>query len=172
LYREDSGYRAIEREADRNSSDLAVTGSAIAAGVERLDEQTGRVKSELDSLEVAIGGSGLETPEKETLLQYVAAAQGETAALSREVTALREDAGRLNEQLAEEREINAALSEEHDRREAAGAAREKELEGTKGKLAKVKGQRNLYLAILIAVCIGILAYIAFRVLRFFRIIPV
>ncbi|MDR2797275.1 MAG: hypothetical protein LBB80_02935 [Treponema sp.] len=52
------------------------------------------------------------------------------------------------------------------------AAVKAELEGTKEELAKVKKQRNLYLATLIAVCIGVFDYIAFRVLRFFRIIPV
>jgi hypothetical protein len=164
-YREDSEYRAIERKADRNSIDLALTGSDIAAGVERIDGQTARVKSELDGIGAAILDSSLGDMEKGALLRQVAAAQKETAALRCEVTTLRKDAGRLNDQLVEQREINAALSAEHDRREAASAE-------VKAELAKVKGQRNLYLVILIAVCLGILGCIAFRVLRFLRIIPI
>jgi hypothetical protein len=171
-FREDSEYREIERKADRNSIDLAVTSADIAAGIERMDDQTARVQSELDDLEAAIDGSVLEGSAKETLLNHVAMAQKETMALRYEVTVLQKDAGHLNDQLAGQREISAALSAEHDRREAAGAAVKAELEGTKEELAKVKGQRNLYLAILIAVCLGILGYTAFRVLRFFRIIPV
>jgi beta-glucosidase-like glycosyl hydrolase len=172
VFTDDAAYRAIERDARQVGSELALTGADIAVGVERIDRQADRVISELESLETAIGGSGLESSEKEPLLLHVAAAQKETAALRGEVTVLRKDAGRLNDQLAEERKISAALSEEHDRREAAGAAVKAELEGKKEELAKVKGQRNLYLAILIAVCLGVLCYIAFRVLRFLRIIPV
>jgi chromosome segregation ATPase len=118
----------------------------------------------LDSLGAAILDSGLGAAEKSPLLYQVAAAQEETAAMRGEADRLREDAGRLNNQLAEQRELNAALSAEHDRREAAGAEVKVELEDTKKKLAKVKGQRNLYLALLIVVCLGILGYIAFRLL--------
>jgi hypothetical protein len=162
VFTDDAAYRAIERDADRNSAELAVTGADIAAGVERIEGRAERVKSELDSLGVAIGGSGLTDPEKGALLRQVAAAQKETAALRCEVSSLREDAGHLNSQLAEEREIAAALSAEHDKREAAWAAVKAELEGTKEKLAKTKGQRNLCLAVLIAICAGALGCIAVR----------
>jgi chromosome segregation ATPase len=172
VFTDDSVYRAIEREADGNSTELAVTGSDIAAGVERIDGRVERVKSELDGIGAAIGGAALSGEEKDILLSRVAAAQKETAALRGEAATLREDAGRLNGLLTEQRKISAALSVEHDRREAAGAAVKTELEGTKEELAKAKGQRNLYLVIIIAVCLGILGYIAFRVLRFLRIIPV
>jgi chromosome segregation ATPase len=171
-YQEDSDYRAIERDADRNRINLALTGTDLADGVERIDRQTARIKSELEGLGVAIDGSGLEDSEKETLLTHVAVVQKETAALRCEVITLRKAAERLNNQLAEQREISATLSVEYDRREAAGTEVKVELEGTKEELAKVRGQRNLYLAIFIAVCLGILGYIAFRVLRFLRIIPV
>ena len=171
-FRDDSAYRAIEREADRNSAELAVTGAGIAAGVERVDSHAERVESELDSLGVAIGGSSLGDVEKSALLRRVAVAQEEAAALRGEVGILREDTGRLNAQLAEQREISAALSAEHDKREAAASAVRIELEATKEELAEVKGRRNLYLVILIAVCTGILGYAAFRVLRFLRVIQV
>jgi hypothetical protein len=163
--RGDTGYRAIEREADRNSADLAITGSDIAAGAERIDSRAERVQSELDSLAAAVAGSALEGPAREALRGHVAMAQGEAAALRREAAALRGDAGRLNEQLAEERKIRAALSAEHDRREAAMAA-------VKAELAKEKGQRRLFLAVLIAVGVGVLGCIVFRILRVLRIIPV
>jgi predicted nucleic acid-binding Zn-ribbon protein len=171
-YRDDTDYRAIEREADRSNIELAITGADLASGVERIDNHAEKVKSELDNLGAAIIDSGLEDAEKRALLHQVATAQEETRDLRGEVDMLRKDTGRLNDQLAEQRGINAALSAEHDKREAAGAAVKEELEGKKEELAKVKGQRNLYLAILIAVIIGVLSIIALRVLRFLRIIPV
>jgi hypothetical protein len=121
-YREDSGCRAIEREADRNSADLVITGANIAAGVERIDSRAERVKSGPDGIGAAILDSGLGDVEKSAPLCQVAVAQEEAAAMRCEAGRLSEDTGRLNEQLAEEREIRAALSEEHDRREAASAA--------------------------------------------------
>jgi uncharacterized protein HemX len=78
----------------------------------------------------------------------------------------------LNVQLARQREINAALSGEHDKREAAGAEVKEELTETKEKLAKAGGQRNLFLAIMIALALAIVGFIVIRVLRFLRIIPV
>jgi regulator of replication initiation timing len=98
------------------------------------------------------------------MLHQVAIVQREAETLRDQVGVLRKDAGRLNDHLVEQRELNAALSVEHDRREATGAAVKAELEDTKEELAKVKGQRNRYLALLIVVCLGILGYIAFRVL--------
>ena len=168
----DTAYRAIEREADRNSASLAVTGAGIAAGVERIDGHAERVELELDNLETAIRDSGLADTEKSALLRQAAAAQGETTALRGEVGILRGDTGRLNEQLAEQRNIAAAFSEEHDKREAAGAAVKAELADTKEKLAKAGGQRNLFLAIMIALALAIVGFIVIRVLRFLRIIPV
>jgi chromosome segregation ATPase len=171
-FTDDTAYRTIERDAQRVETELAITGTDIAAGVERIDSRAERVKSELDSLGAAIGGSDLGDAEKSALLRQVAVAQEETAALRGEADTLRTDTMRLNEQLVEQRQINAALSAEHNRREAAAAAVRIELADTKEELAGAKGQRNLYLAILIAICIGVLAYIAFRVLRLFRVIPV
>jgi chromosome segregation ATPase len=171
-YREDSGYRAIEREADRNSADLAITGANIAAGVERINDQAERVESELDSLEAAIGGSSLADPEKCSLLRQVAVVQEEAAALRYEVGTLREDARRHTVQLEEQRSISAALSEEHDKREAARAEVKEDLAVTREKLAKVSGQRNLAIAIAAALALAVIGYIVIRVLRFLRIIPV
>jgi chromosome segregation ATPase len=169
---DDSAYRAIERDADRNSADLAITGANIAARAERIDTQAERVAAELDSLGAAISGSTLGDPEKGALLGRVAAAQDEAAALHGEAGRLREDAGRLSAQLAEQRNINAALSEEHDRREAASAEVKEDLAVTKEKLAKVSGQRNLAVAIATALALAIIGYIVIRVLRFLRVIPV
>jgi chromosome segregation ATPase len=164
IFIDDSIYRSIEGEAKRTESELAITGADIADGIKRIDHHAAQVSAELDSLEVAISGSGLDDAEKEIILHQVAIVQQEGETLRDQVGILRQDAGRLNDQLAEQRTINAALSAEHDRREAAGAAVKADLEGTKEELAKVKGQRNLYLTILIAVCLGILGYIVFRVL--------
>jgi chromosome segregation ATPase len=160
-YRGDTEYRAIEREANRNSAELAVTGAAIAADTERIAGHAARVVSELDGLEAAIGGSSLAEAEKEPLLLRAEATQAEAAALAVEAAALRKDAALLNDQLAKEREINAALSAEHDRREAAVAAVQEELEGVKGQLATVKQQRNLCFALLLAA----LGWVVFRLLR-------
>jgi hypothetical protein len=126
----------------------------------------------MDSLGAAIGGSSLGDVEKSALLRQAAVAQEEAVALRGEVGILREDAGRLNAQLVEQREISAALSAEHNKREAAASTVRIELEATKEELAEVKGRRNLYLAILIAAGIAVLGYAAFRVLRFLRVIPV
>jgi chromosome segregation ATPase len=171
-FTDDGAYRAIERDAQRAEAGLAVTGADIAAGAERADSRAERVKSELDSLGAAISGSGLGDAEKGALSRQVAAAQEEAAALRYETGRLREGAARLNEQLAEEREIRAALSEEHGRREAAGAEVKEDLAATKGRLAKASGQRNLAVAIAAALALAIIGYIAFRVSRTFRVAPV
>jgi regulator of replication initiation timing len=171
-FTDDAAYRAIEREADRNSAELAITGADIAAGVERVDSRAERVASELDSLGAAIGGSGLDDAEKSALLRQVAAAQEEAATLRCEAGRLREDTGHLNEQLAEQREIRAALSEEHDKREAVAAVVKEDLTVAKEKLAKVSGQWNLAVAIAAALALAIIGYIVIRVLRFLRVIPV
>jgi predicted nucleic acid-binding Zn-ribbon protein len=168
----DAAYRAIEREADRNSAELAVTGADIAAGVERIEEQTARVASELEDLETAIGGSGLPDVEKDALLYQAAIVREENSALRGEVNILREDAVRLNDQLVEEREIRAALSKEHDRLETAAVTVQIELGDTKEDLAKVKGQRNTFLAILITAGVVVVLFIVFKVLRAIKIIPI
>ncbi|MDR1410641.1 MAG: hypothetical protein LBI91_00380, partial [Spirochaetaceae bacterium] len=81
-------------------------------------------------------------------------------------------AGLLNARLERQREIGAALSEEHDRREAEAAALGAELAATREKLAKTAGQRNLFLVILIALGLAAAGYAVFRALRFLRVIPV
>jgi hypothetical protein len=165
VYTDDSAYRAIERNAERNRADLAVTGADLAAGAERVADYSARVVEELDSLGAAIAGSGLGEQKKGAILHQVAMAQEEAAALQYEVDALRRDAGRLNSQLAEQRGIGATLSAEHDRREAAAAADSEELAATREKLVKVSGQRNLAVVIVIAMVLAILGAIALRVFR-------
>jgi chromosome segregation ATPase len=172
VFTDDAAYRAIEREADRNDAELAVTGADIAAGVERVDGRAERIQTGLENLEAAIGGSTLGDAEKSTLLGQVAIAREEAATMRGEIGVLREDAGRLNTRLAEQRDINAALSEEHGRREAAAAAVKEDLTVAKEKLAKVSGQRNLAVAIAAALALAIIGYIVIRVLRFLRVIPV
>ncbi|MHB9294194.1 hypothetical protein Holit_03321 [Hollandina sp. SP2] len=106
------------------------------------------------------------------MLRQVIKIQQEADTLRDQVMIFRKDAGCLNDHLVEQRELNTALSAEHDRWEAVWARVEAELEGTKEEMAEVKGQHNLYLTLLVVVCLGILGYIAFRVLRLLRIIPV
>jgi hypothetical protein len=166
----DTSYRAIERDADRNSADLAVIGADIAARVDRIEGQAERVKTGLDNFEAAIGGSGLPDVEKGVLFYQVAIVRNENTALHGEVNVLREDVGRLNKQLAEEREIRAALSKKHDRMEAAAATAQIELGDTKEKFAKAKGQRNTFLAILITAGVGVVFFIVFKALRALKII--
>ena len=171
-FTDDAAYRAIGREADRNSASLALTGASIAAVVERVDGHAERVQAELGGLGVAIEGSGLAEAEQNSLLRRVAAAQAEAAALRAETGALRGDVGRLNTLLAKQREISAALSEEHDRREAAAVAVQVELDETKQELAKAKGQRNTFQAILITAGIVIVLLVIFKALRTIKIIPI
>jgi hypothetical protein len=79
----------------------------------------------------------------------------------------------LNRLLAQEREMTRRLGDIFNKREEdwRKALSEREMENAALKVDNqgIKGQRNLYLVILIAVCFGIVGYIAFRVLR---IIPV
>jgi hypothetical protein len=171
-FTDDAVYRGIEREADRNSTDLAVTGAAIAADTDRIEGHAVRVVSELDGLEAAIDGSSLGDAEKGPLLLRAAMAQAEAAAMADDAAALRKDAALLNGQLAEEREINTALSQEHDRREAAAAEIKEDLAVAREKLAKVSGQRNLAVVIAAVLALAIIGHIVIRVLRFLRVIPV
>jgi hypothetical protein len=168
---DDSAYRSIERDAERNSADLAVTGAGIAAGVERAAGHAAQVASELDSLGTAIEGSSLGAPEKGALLHQVAVAQGEAAALRGEVGMLRLDAGRLNSQLEEQRDISAALSEEHDRREARAAALEADLAEKALESERYQSVAWVRLMAILALGLVVVGYIAFRVCRFLKIIP-
>jgi outer membrane PBP1 activator LpoA protein len=169
---DDAAYRSVEREVDRNLSALAVTSVDIAAHAERIDDRAARVQSDLNNLETGIGESTLPGDEKSALLLHASRAREESGALIQEVSLLRENTLRLNDQLTEQREINAALSVEHDNRESAGAAVQMEAEKPKEKLTKVKRQRNICAVMLISGSIAVIGYIAFRVLRFLQIIPV
>ncbi|MDR0586031.1 MAG: hypothetical protein LBG26_02205 [Treponema sp.] len=171
-FHDDSEYRSVERDAKQAGTEIAITGTAIAADVDLVDEQAGRIVKELAGVETAISGSGLGEVEKSALLRQVSVAQAEAGVLAEQAAVTRVDVERLNVQLARQREINAALSGEHDKREAAGAEVKEELTETKEKLAKAGGQRNLFLAIMIALALAIVGFIVIRVLRFLRIIPV
>jgi hypothetical protein len=149
-----------------------VTGAEIAAGVGRIGRQADRTAEELSGLEGMIRGSSLGEADKSALLRHVSAAQAEAGVLAGEVARTGTDVERLNAQLARQREISAALSEEHDRREADGAAVKEELAVTKEKLAKTAGQRDLAIAVAAALALGVIGYAAIRVLRFLKIIPV
>jgi hypothetical protein len=155
---DDAAYRVVEREADRNLSTLAVTGADLAARVDRIDDRAARVQSDLDNLETGIGESTLPGEKKSALLLHASRVREESGALIQEVSLLRENTLSLNDQLAEQREINAALSVEHDNREAAGAA-------VKAELGKVKGQRNLCAALLSSIAVIILCYTGFKIYR-------
>jgi hypothetical protein len=171
-FTDDTAYRAVEREADRNSVELAITGADIAAGVDRIDGHATRIVGELSGVETAISGSSLGEAGKSTLLHQVSVAQAEASALVEQVVNTRADVEQLNVQLARQREINAALSEEHGKRESAGAEVKEALAATKEKLAEVSGQRNLAVVIAAALALAIIGYVVIRVLRFLRIIPV
>jgi regulator of replication initiation timing len=172
VYVNDSTYRTVEREAHRGETELSITGTTLVADVEKIDSQTGRVIEELSGVETAIIGSSLEDAEKSALLHQVSVAQAEASILTEQISNTRADVDRLNTQLARQWEINAALSVEHDTREAAGAEVKEELAVTKEKLVKVSGQRNLAVAIAVALALAIIGFIVIRVLRFLRIIPV
>lgn len=171
-FQDDSAYRATEREIQRTGAELAITGADISAGVDQIDQQASRVTEGLASIEAGITASSMGVDEKGIVLRQVAVTQGDAGILSEQVKTLHGDVDRLNAQLAHQRELGAALSEEHYKREAEGAKVKSELEEAHVKLAKTTGQRNLYLAIMIALAVGILAFIAIKVLRFLRVIPV
>jgi chromosome segregation ATPase len=172
VYTDDSAYRAIERESQRRDTELAVTGSNIAAGVDQIDRQAGRIVEELSDVETAISGSSLGEAEKNALLRQVSVAQAEAGELTEQVTSTRADVEQLNVQLAQQREINTELSAEHNRREAAAAVIMGELVDTREKLVRVSGQRNVAMVITVALALAIIGFIVIRVLRFLRIIPV
>jgi hypothetical protein len=161
-FADDRTYRAIEREADRNSAGLAVTAADITAGVERIDDRAERVQLELDNLETAVRDSALADTEKESLLPRIAAAQKENAALRGEVDRLRGDSVRLTALLEEEREIRAALSEEHGRREAAAAERETALAEMTLEAERHKAAARLRLIIIILLAAVIIGPAIFR----------
>jgi hypothetical protein len=171
VYTADAEYRDIERESQQAGTALAITGAEIALGVDQIDQRAARVAEGLAGIEAAISGSSLADEEKGSLLRQVTIAQGEAGLLSNQVTVLHSDAERLNAQLARQRVLEAVLSEEHGRREAAAAGVQSELEETRLKLEKTAGQRNLYLVIMIILAVGILGFIAVKVLRFLRVIP-
>jgi chromosome segregation ATPase len=157
-YQEDSGYRVIERDVQRTGTELALTGADIAAGVKNAGNQAEQVQETLKGIEVAIKETSMADTEKKDLLRQVFQAQGEALTLNDRLDEVTEDVERLNSLLAEQRQLNETLSTEYDKRESTEAT-------VKAELAKVRGQRNLYLAMLIAVCLGVLGYIAFRILR-------
>jgi hypothetical protein len=169
VFTDDAAYRDIERDARQTESALAVTAAGITAGLTEAVGNGRGVQAGLEDLETVIAKTDMAEDDKTGLLNLASGALAGARELNSRLDKLQEYAGDLNGQLAEQRQISAALSAEHDRREAAGAAVKAELAGKKEELAMVKGQRNLYLAILIAVCISVLAYIAFQILRFLRI---
>lgn len=165
-FHNDSSYRSIERERQQGETELAVIGSSIAAEVDQIDHQAGRIVEKLSGVEAEITGSSLEDVEKIPLLRQVAEVQKESLILGEQVNNLRTDTELLNIQLAHQREINTALSAEHDRREAASAEVKEELSTTRENLKKVSSQRNIASVLAIVLAMVIIGAIVIRMFRF------
>jgi hypothetical protein len=154
-----SEYRKTQAEIHHQQAELAITGERIVDG-------SWDIIKGIKSLEMF-----LETPEYD---------RGQIITQVRDLRSLAEDhqaeAEKLNRQLAGERETIRLQGELFDEREAAWqrsvSEREAENAALRVENKKFAGQRNLYLAILIAVGLGVLGYIAFRVMRVLRIIPI
>jgi hypothetical protein len=162
---DDSAYRSVERQANQNITDIAVTGERIVADTERIEKHADTVQSAIDGIQKAITTAVIPAAEKRILLNHTTSAQDATEALIRETDVLRKDVEKLNNQLTEQREINTALAEAHDEREATMA---RELDTTRKALVREKAKSTRYLVILIVVFASIMG--AF-VLKYRGIIP-
>jgi hypothetical protein len=156
-------YRQARAEIQHRQAELAVTGERAAEGSRSIAEGIARLEESVASASPDFGEA-----EREDWLRQIR----ELRPAARDHQAETE---KLNRQLAGERETTRRQGEIFDEREAAWqrAASEREAENAALRVEnkKIAGQRNLYLAILIAVCLGVLGYTALRVLRFLRIIP-
>jgi hypothetical protein len=81
----------------------------------------------------------------------------------------------LNRQLAEEREINGRLARKFNEYEAAQiealSGRDAEISSLREDNRGIKGQRTILLGLVIALVLAWVIYIAYKVCRFFKIIP-
>jgi chromosome segregation ATPase len=164
----DTAYRAIEREADRAGTELAMTGAEIVTLAGNISDRADRIDAGLANLGQAIEAGD----DKAALLDKVAATDGEVLKLTEEAAVLQETAARLDAQLAEQRLLSAALSAEHDRREHEAAGIAGELAGARLQEEMWRRKAAVRLAVIVALAAAIAGYIAFQVLRFLRIIPV
>jgi hypothetical protein len=154
-----SEYRKTQAEIHHQQAELAITGGKI-------EEGSWDIIKGIDSLEMFLVEPNYD---REQIINQV-----------RELRSLAEghqaEAEKLNHQLAGERETTCLQGELFDEREAAWqrsvSEREAENAALRVENKKIAGQRNLYLAILIAVCLMALGYIAFRVMRVLRVIPI
>jgi hypothetical protein len=168
VFADDSTYRTIEREADRAGTELAMTGAKIITLAVDISDRAAGIDAGLASLGQAIE-AGDDGP---ALLDKLAAARREVLELTGEAAALQETAVRLDAQLAEQRLLSAALSAEHDRREVEAAGIAGELAGARLEEEKWRRKASIRMVVVVALVVAIAGYIAFRVLRFLRIIPV
>jgi chromosome segregation ATPase len=154
-----SEYREVRAEINQQQTELAVTG-------ERIEEGSRTLLEGLEALETALADPNYDQEKAAVQVKELRSTAEEHQA----------ETERINRLLAEERETTRRQGEIFDRREEAWqqavSDREAENAALRVENKKFAGQRNLYLAILIAVCLGVLGCIAFRVMRVLRIIPV
>ncbi|MDR2078972.1 MAG: hypothetical protein LBP74_04530 [Treponema sp.] len=157
-------YRETQAEVQQQQAELAITGTKIEA-------ESRAIAGDIAKLEASIAAAPPDFGEAERLA-WLSQAQ----ALRERAEGHQAEAEKLNRQLAEEREINGRMTRQFNEYEVvqleALTERDTEISALKIENKAVKGQRNLYLAMFIALCLGVLGYIAFRVFRFLRIIPI
>ena len=152
-------YRGLQEELQARQTETAITGVRIEAG-------SREIVAGLDALEsamVAAPESGVDwLPPVQALKVRAGELQGE--------------AETLNRQLAGERENNGRLGAKFNDYEAATirdlAVKEGEINTLRVENKKLSGQRNTLLAIVITAVSIIVIFIAIKLLRALRILPI
>jgi peptidoglycan hydrolase CwlO-like protein len=145
-----------------------MTGAEIITRAGGISDRAAKIDAGLANLGQAIEAGD----DRPALLDKQAAARGEVLELTGEAAALQETAARLNAQIEERRLLSAALSAEHDRREMEAAGIAGELSDARLEEERWRRKAAVRLAVVVVLAAAIAGYIAFRVLRFLRIIPV
>jgi predicted nucleic acid-binding Zn-ribbon protein len=150
-------YRDIQGEAQKQQTELAITGVKINAESRGIVEGIKELEKDMVS-----------TPEGSLWLPQIQELRGRAEGL-------RGEAEKLNIQLEAERETNGRLTAQFNAYEAAQekaiSERDTEIAVLRVKNGKVKGQRNTLLAIVITAVSIIILYLIFTILRRLKIIP-
>jgi predicted RNase H-like nuclease (RuvC/YqgF family) len=152
-------YREIQDEIQKQQADLAITG-------ERVKERAKGIAEGIADLETAVAAD----PDRAGILLP------KVQSLSREAESLQMQAETLNALLAKEREttseLNTKFNEYEKKQNELIAGMGGEITALKTENKQVKGQRNTLLAIVITAVSVIAIFLAVKILRALRIIPV
>jgi PBP1b-binding outer membrane lipoprotein LpoB len=156
-------YRDLQGELYQQQTDIAVAG-------QKIEDQGRGLVEDLTRLEEAIAAS----PDAGEVDRIYWLSQVQSARAEAEVN--QADIENLNRQLAVERETVKRQYQKFNEYETAMTG-ELSAKGTENsrlreEVKTVKGQRNTLLAIVITAGVVILCFVVFKVLRFFRVIPI